>query len=393
VFNSTKFKKYVKNTILKPANYSKLLLLIDTSKDFEELSNKLVILLCIFWNFNVSVRLTEDMHNTANNSGLELVHVQKLVGNIMIDSVEPIYNCDAQLTLFIKWFGENHSIGDRNKELKKMKSSNERRMSTMFKNIKILLYGKDEVKRLTDLYNEKKKEASALRGARTVATVTETLVTTAATTNVVTVSSADNVNAGLHSRNPSATGAALLAPAPTPAAPAQRSAKPLKRKKSNYEARSDNSSSSDSDDSVAKTIPKQMRYGPFGRAFLGKLCVYFERLLKNIYSFVDIFGTYTHKDLSVSVDVVITTTPVTVLAQDHNIIHPRPEHITSLVGGNNYGLVELFFSILFVLKSSKTVDAKGVERFSGKFRNLKSLSFLLPNEYSGDCRDGLVIEC
>jgi hypothetical protein len=40
VFSTTQFKKYVKNTILKPANYSPLLKLIEDAKDFEDLSNK-----------------------------------------------------------------------------------------------------------------------------------------------------------------------------------------------------------------------------------------------------------------------------------------------------------------------------------------------------------------
>jgi hypothetical protein len=67
--------------------------------------------------------------------------------------------------------------------------------------------------------------------------------------------------------------------------------------------------------------------------------------------------------------------------------HPSPYHITSLVGGNNCGSIELFFSILFALNLSKTFDSSGKECFSGKFAKLKSLTFLLPDEFTGNKRD------
>jgi hypothetical protein len=96
----------------------------------------------------------------------------------------------------------------------------------------------------------------------------------------------------------------------------------------------------------------------------------------------DSFDYYEHQDSSVQVQVTLTTTPFTVLAQENNL-HPGAHHITSIVGGNHKDCFELFFSILFVLKFSKFTNHEGVECFGGKFSELKSLTFLFPAEYSG----------
>jgi hypothetical protein len=105
--------------------------------------------------------------------------------------------------------------------------------------------------------------------------------------------------------------------------------------------------------------------------------------------FLDYFDTHVHCDTAANIKVSLTTTPFTNLSRaDDN--HPKAHHITSLVGGNNYDSFELLFSILYALNLSKTFDANGKECFSGKFTNLKSLTFLFPDEFSGDKRDRLV---
>jgi hypothetical protein len=114
--------------------------------------------------------LTEEMCNTATNSGIQLVIIQKLVEEVLTDVVEPVYQCDNQLVLFIKWFEAHHdSEKVRNKELKKLKSSSERRMSTMHRNIEILLYGDKEHTRMLELFKAKRVAGKAQRAVASVA--------------------------------------------------------------------------------------------------------------------------------------------------------------------------------------------------------------------------------
>jgi hypothetical protein len=222
--------------------------------------------------------------------------------------------------MYIKWFGDNHTPDARNKELKKMQNSNDRRMCNMFKSIKILLYGKTEVQRLIDLYTEKRRVAGALKGPRiaaanatnaTIANATNAatvVVTNAATVDVnsATVNVTNAATVDVNSATVNVTNAATVDVSGVMGSSTSRYAnvvgetqgvfpsamgvlqtsvyaadavsvlkKPSKRKLSNYESRSDNSSDSDSDsdDSTAKTKPKRMLYGHFGRAFLGKFSI------------------------------------------------------------------------------------------------------------------------
>jgi hypothetical protein len=99
------------------------------------------------------------------------------------------------------------------------------------------------------------------------------------------------------------------------------------------------------------------------------------------------FEDFRHSDPDVNVNLMLTTTPVTILAQsDHG--YEGVHHITNLVGGNHRSSFELLFSILFVIKLTKIVDENGEEKCGGKFADLKSLTFLFPAEYStGTNRD------
>jgi hypothetical protein len=215
------------------------------------------------------------MKSDAADSGVKLVVAQELdKDGLMVDVVAPKYSCDHQLILYIQWIQQNYasSVSRKQKELKKMQSSSERRIATMFLKLEELIYGKAEHARIKELVNTKRSEAIALKKAAKALTAaalpTQPLLTASPTAErdarVLSSgenSESDDENVSLSNANASRFSQDVLSQHNSGRSRPSRFLGDM----------SDNSSQSGSEhDDDEPSNPKNIKYGVFGQALLGK---------------------------------------------------------------------------------------------------------------------------
>jgi hypothetical protein len=231
----------------------------------------------------------------AANSGIKLVPTKLLnrKDNTFYDVILPKYASDHQLTLYIQYIQKNVNA-EKDKELKKMKSSNERRIRKMFLNLEEIIYGQAEHERIKESVRTKRSEAIAVNKAAKALVAGEIVSITQVPQTIASTSlegirpersvasetaDSDDESVNLGGAQGSRVSEKLAAPS-----------NGQKTSRSHFLGdRSEDSSDSESDcDDGTPYIPKDIQIGSFGKALLGQFRYFYMLYILN-YFFIELF--------------------------------------------------------------------------------------------------------